>query len=166
MCHVCEEFTIKLPTVISDSDLELIEVTDSSPTGHRKAVEQFAYYFRREMHFGFVQYSADEPSGGCYEPFIPTVAYLFTHTGFLHYNKSGKSTLKAVGACCFRKREREKWLEKWELNWVWVHPYKRRQGILGGHWDVFKREFGEFTLCPPLSDGMKRFMEKMGTFQE
>lgn len=58
------------------------------------------------MHFGFVQYSANEPSGGRYEPFIPTVAYLFTHTGFLHYNKSGKSTLKAFGACCFRERER------------------------------------------------------------
>ncbi|MCU0348053.1 MAG: hypothetical protein MUC59_14015 [Saprospiraceae bacterium] len=166
MCHVCEEYTIKLPTVICDSGLELIEVTDSSPKGHRNAVEQFATYFRREMHFGFVQYSANEPSGGRYEPFIPTVAYLFTHTGFLHYNKSGKSTLKAFGACCFRERERADGSKGWELDWVWVHPYKRRQGILGRHWDCFQRRFGAFTLCPPISEGMQRFMEKLGVLKE
>ena len=162
MCYVCEEYTIKLPAVICDSDLELIEVNDLSPAGHRKAVEHFAYYFRREMDFSFVQYSASEPSGGRFEPYIPTVAYLFTNTGFLHYNKSGKSTLRAMGACCFRKREREDGSEAWELDWVWVHPFKRRQGILSGHWDVFKRKFGEFTLCLPVSDGMKKFLETAG----
>lgn len=159
MCHVCNEFTIKLPTVNCDSDTYLLEVNDTSPIGHRRVVEQIARYFQKEMKYDFVQYAASRPSGGDYEPYLPAVAFLFMDTDLLHYTKSGKSTLKAAGACCFRKRQREAGKD-WELDWVWIHPFMRRQGVLSFHWDLLKIRLGEFTLCPPLSSGMEAFLSK------
>lgn len=150
-----------MPSIISEDRFGLVEVTDKSAYRHRMAVEKIAVYFLREMGYGFVQYDAKEPSGGTYEPYIPTVAYLFTNPNLLHYTKSGKSKIQTVGACCFREREYQEIPNPvWELDWIWLHPYKRNKGYLERYWSVFIDKFDIFFPSRPISKSMEKFLIK------
>ena len=70
-----------------------------------------------------------------------------------------------VGACCFRERE---WIDAkaWALQWVWLHPYARRQGVLASAWPHFRRRYGDFHVEGPLSPAMKGFLARMGEHDE
>lgn len=150
-----------MPSIISEDTFGLVEVRDNSPLRHKNAVEKIAVYFRRETKYSFVQYSAEEPSGGTYEPYIPTVAFLFTNPNLLHYTKSGKSKIQTVGACCFREKEYKDIPNPvWELDWIWLHPYKRNEGFLNQYWNVFLYRFKMFFPRFPISKSMERFLIK------
>ncbi len=47
------------------------------------------------------------------------------------------------------------------MQWIWFHPYFRRQGLLTEAWPKFKEEFGNFCCEPPLSDAMETFLSKI-----
>lgn len=61
-----DKYTIKAIEVIKPKSLsdwtnsEIIQVTQNSPKSYKKAVEQYACYFRREFDYDFVQFSANE----------------------------------------------------------------------------------------------------------
>jgi len=161
MCYQCEESTIKMPTILNEEKFGLVKVQDDSSVRDRKAVEKIATFFRRELDYGFVQYDAKEPSGGRYEPYIPTIAYLFTNPDLLHYTNAGKSRIATKGACCFRKRAYQDMTEPiWELDWIWLHPYERNKGILQRYWQVFMKEFEMFFPSHPISKSMEKFLLK------
>lgn len=127
----------------------LVKVTAASELFLRQEVERFARYFLREMHTGGIQYEASENEfDGC---FVPYEAYIFEHQSF------------CVGACCFRQRPSSQDCASlyWSMDWIWLHPYVRRNGILTRAWQEFERTYGEnFDLAKPLSSAMESFVAK------
>ncbi len=166
MCYECEKYNLKMPAVITENGSGILRVDDSSPKRHRLAVEKFAQYFQREMKYDFLQYLAENPNDIHDNEFIPTVSYLFTHPQLLHYTNRGKSRIGTLGAICFRKRRRG--VEEpliWEIDWIWIHPYKRgkeNKSILKKFWYLFEMEFGNFYPSEPISKSLSGFFRKYG----
>jgi hypothetical protein len=110
---------------IHDSGISAI-ITPKSPKSFRIAVETLAYYFRREFSYDFCQYCAEEGSDESEHR-----AYLWTTARAAPYNQHA-----IIGACCFRKRHYDEPLppgvpaDCYALQWIWFHPYERRQGHL------------------------------------
>ncbi|MEZ2301596.1 MAG: hypothetical protein ACM65K_25930 [Microcoleus sp.] len=129
-----------------------IKVTTKSPKTYRKAVYRIAQFFRREFEYDFVQYGYEG------EETDPNhVAFLWIHPEARGYSKEFK--VPCIGACCFRLRP-----SGYGLQWIWLHPYLRRQGLLSDTWAKFITEFGNFHVEPPLSDPMKAFLKKHNYF--
>lgn len=123
----------------------LIEVRPDSPRSLRKAVERIAYYFRREFNYDFVQYAAEDDDPHSH-------AFLWVAPYNLFPEETG-------GACCFRWREWEDAEPCWGLQWIWLHPYLRRKGLLAQAWPYYQERFGNFFSEPPLSPAMTAFLE-------
>ncbi|MCC3407861.1 MAG: hypothetical protein JGK17_20160 [Microcoleus sp. PH2017_10_PVI_O_A] len=125
-----------------------IKVTTKSPKTYRKAVYLIAQFFRREFGYDFTQYGYE---GEETDP--NSVAFLWIHPEAEGYSKEFK--VPCIGACCFRLRP-----SGYGLQWIWLHPYLRRQGLLSDTWPEFINEFGKFSVEHPLSDAMKAFLNK------
>lgn len=124
-------------------------VTAASKPVLRRAVECMAYYFRREFGYTFVQYCAVEPDD-------ETKSRAFLWADPLA-RKDGKITV--FGACCFRWREWEDAPPGYSLDFVWIHPSRRRQGTLAKAWPGLRRLFGdEFHIQDPISPEMLHFL--------
>jgi hypothetical protein len=129
-------------------------VTTASPRQLREAVECHAYYFRREFGYTIVQYSSLETGDDGHR------AYLWTDPTCLN---DGKQTV--CGACCFRFR---RWSnapkdfpdESYALQWIWLHPYLRRKGLLTKAWPYFLKRFHPFVPEGPFSPAMEAFLRK------
>lgn len=50
----------------------------------------------------------------------------------------------------------------WKAAWFWLHPNRRRSGVLTELWPQFEALHGRFLLQAPLSKGMKPFAETLG----
>ncbi|MGH6627030.1 MAG: hypothetical protein ACRECD_10905 [Burkholderiaceae bacterium] len=109
--------------------------------------ETFGRCLQREEHYDFPMF---DPDGDGYS------AYLFGCGGVW------------VGACCFCDMAHAGIATPvpWMLEWVWIHPFCRRKGLLSKAWPQFEREHGEFLIQAPLSLAMERFLEKRGVAQE
>lgn len=46
------------------------------------------------------------------------------------------------------------------MQFIRLHPYKRRAGLLGQAWPFFEKRFGEFIPQLPLSNSMTNFLVK------
>ena len=123
-------------------------VTARSPRARRRAVYRLAEFCRREMGYA-LQYGFDGE-----EDDEDHVAFLWVHPEAVGMGREFR--VPCVGACCFRLREET----GMALQWVWVHPYFRRRGLLTDAWPEFVREFGDFAVEGPLSDAMKGFLAK------
>jgi hypothetical protein len=141
----CNQHNIRIPDGVW-------MVTDESPMVVRKAVARLALYFKREFSYDFIQYDAREN-----DPLAR--AFLFTTRD---YDREHYYSL-AVGACCFRWREWDDAPPAWALQWVWLHPFMRRQGVLSRAWSFFEARFSGFEAEPPLSDAMVAFLKSQGT---
>lgn len=124
-------------------------VTPYSPRRFREAVEQIAYFFRREFGYDQVQYCSQEIDDDGHR------AYLWVKPGTLEHGK-----VKVIGACCFRWRKWEGAPPGYRLQWIWFHPHERRNGHLTKAWPYFQKRFGKFIPESPLSLGMKHFLLK------
>jgi hypothetical protein len=136
--------------LIRGSHLRAVErVTVRSNRSRRRAVYRLADCCRREMGYA-LQYGyggeEDDPDH---------VAFLWVHPECV--GMSWEFRVPCVGACCFRLRE-----EGLALQWVWLHPYFRRRGLLSGAWPGFVREFGDFAVEGPVSEAMQSFLAKRG----
>lgn len=128
------------------------------PKNARKAIYEFAVYFRREFGYDFVQYSMEMDRSSHNGN---TQAFLFHHYEFgTHCRRI------AYGACCFRFRKDYTDVEPhWALQWIWIHPLNRGNGTLTKHWKTFECLFGNFMVETPLSKAMKYFLDKqIGTY--
>lgn len=124
-----------------------IEVGCHSPRPHRRAVWRFAQFFKREGGYDFVQYGddgdEDDPNHAAYLWLPPEIDC----PGW---------RVHCIGATCFRQRD-----YGMAMQWVWLHPYYRRQGLLSKAWPEFLREHGAFDVEPPYSSAMMAFLQKM-----
>jgi hypothetical protein len=137
---------------------DVIVVVPRSPVAHRRAVERLGIYLKREQHFDFPPYDAEEAVH--YSDQAQDVAFLWTTHRHADLKKD-EWVHPAIGACGFRWRKWSDAPEGWALAWVWFHPYERRQGHLTRAWPYFRERFGDFLAEPPLSAAMKSFVRKM-----
>jgi hypothetical protein len=128
----------------SAQDVEL--VTTNSPGWKHKEMYLRARAFKREFNYDFVQWQSDK---GDNDPYVH--GYLFT---------DGLGAI--VGACSFRLPQRERALQQWTLDWIWICPRERRKGHLARRWKTFRERFGNFSLTFPISAEMKTFLAKHG----
>lgn len=131
-----------------DAEASPEEVLPESPQWKHDLVYAFARRFRREFRYDFVQWHPTKRDDGA-------VAFVFADdTG-----RFGRGT--PVGGCAFRLRG-----SVWTLDWIWVIPAMRRQGVLSRRWERFRQHFGEFGLEYPLSDAMKAFAARHAPWLE
>src|SRR5205807_1009528 len=116
----------------------LLLVSRNSPIVLRKEVQRFASYFRSEFGYDIVQYSATEKT---------------TYSAYLIANPDYWHPRTWVGACCFRERSSGN-----ALQWIWMHPFWRNQGILRANWPTLKKYHGDFVVEGPLSPAMENFL--------
>ena len=151
LCTNAETIDLLMPRIkLTRDDIwqTPIPVNWKSPKPRRLAVYRMAQFFRREFHYDFVQYGyegneSDDPHHAAYLWIPPhCIADWSAH---------------CIGACCFRKREDGcMWLQ-----WIWIHPFFRRRGLLSAAWPKFKAAHGDFGLETPLSDAMQAFAKSM-----
>jgi hypothetical protein len=105
-------------------------------------------FFKKEMHFESLPYCNEKICAlGC--------AYLFAvrPDPDLHY---------AIGACCFNWVEWQDAPPGYSLDWIWIHPFYRRVGLLSKVWPFFQETYGRFWVQKPHSLAMARFLNKQG----
>lgn len=128
-------------------------VTAVSPPALRRAVETLAHFFKREGHYDFVGYYADHPPD--------ETVYLWE--SYRLDAAPGKTSI--IGAAGFGIVNWQSLGPRPTLEWVWIHPYERRQGLLTRAWPLFEREHGEFIINPPYTTAMRTFLAKIGLHQ-
>jgi len=140
-------YRIDLPKRAYSKDLHIAAVVPDSRKVLRDHVERFARYFLREVNTGGIQFEAAETSQSL--GYVPYRAYLFAiHDRF-------------IGAGCFRYREYQDPARPWVFDWMWLHPFVRRQGHLTHAWPTLRSDLGDFRLAHPLSSAMECFMRKI-----
>lgn len=122
-------------------------VHPESPKRVRKAVYEFAGYFRSEFSYDFRQFALSDPEDD------KTFAYLFLKRSF-HYDEL------YCGAVCFRWLEYKDHPHKWAMQWIYLHPYDRSNGLLTTFFPFFIQKYGNFDIEPPLSKAMYGFLQK------
>lgn len=129
----------------------LVPVTVASAADQRKAVWQCARWFAWESDFDSVMYGYEGR-----EDDDRARAYLWIQR---LWDKPERSVV--LGACCFRWREYRDAPPAYALQWVWLHPFCRRQGYLRDAWQFFRDACGDFTVETPVSPAMKEFLERV-----
>jgi hypothetical protein len=99
------------------------------------------------MHTGGIQFEASETKLSPWH--VPYKAYLFSRQG------------SYVGAACFRFREDQDKETPWLFDWLWIHPFCRRKGVLSAVWPELNLQVGPFRLAEPISTHMKAFLSKV-----
>lgn len=146
-----ENNTIDLPAIhdIDTSKMmgNAIFAHEKQPNAVHKAIERIAFHAKREGHWDSPLYGmVDAKNSNC-------EAYLWTDSDW--------SETFITGACVFRFLGDVDQVKKWQLEWIWIHPFYRGRGLLSGAWKAFEDEYGkDFMIEPPLSHGLKGFIEK------
>jgi hypothetical protein len=147
---VAKNFTISLP--VFDNCLSgtgICKLTEGSTVNERKALEQFARYFKNEFRFDNIQYEANNHDKNC-------IGFLFTENAMdIMTDAHTSMPSRSIGGCTFVKNH-----HGWVLCWAWLHPYFRKKGILSRHWKTFVSEFGDFCIESPVSSSMEAFLKK------
>ncbi len=145
-----DKYTISLPVFDNClSNTGVYMLTSSSEQTEKNALEQFAHYFKNEMHFDNIQYEANNHDSNC-------IGFLFTENAMdIVTDEHTTMPSRCIGGCSFVKIDKD-----WVLCWVWLHPYFRKKGILSCHWKNFFSRFGDFYIEAPISASMKCFLAK------
>lgn len=128
------------------------DIVDSdAPMWMQEEVRKRARKFKREFKYDSTQW----PDNGK-EPIDP---------GWEGYLLTAGPDGTIAGACAFFKinGEMEGVQLEWSLQWVWLAPKYRRQGILLKHWPLLVERYGNFFIEPPVSDAMRGFVAVYGT---
>lgn len=148
MASDADSINLVMPIITWPDACSPLRVDWKSPITHRKAVWKLARFFRREFGYDFTQYGY-----GGKDDDVDHVAYLWCP---LDCMLVGWRT-HCIGATCFRKREET---GKMAMQWIWLHPFFRRQGLLSAAWPRFVKEHGEFDVEGPLSEAMEAFLRE------
>jgi hypothetical protein len=143
-------FDIVCPEVVGEGK-PLVRVTMRSPKQHRKAVYLFAAYFMRQFGYDFVPYGLN---GNDTDPHH--VAFLWVAREYADSFCDSAWLVPCIGACCFRPSE-----IGMAMQFMWLHPFFRRRGLLTQAWPQFEQEFGRFHVEGPLSDAMEAALKKL-----
>ncbi|MCX4391635.1 hypothetical protein OG887_39005 [Streptomyces sp. NBC_00053] len=131
---------VPLPTVSEQAVIDKRLIVGTEDPELRKVAEQFAGYFKRELRFDFVPFTADDFADG-------------DEVLLINSRKVIMLSPVACGAVGFNRRENC-------LRWVWVHPFERGTGLMGHVWDILERRYGnEFWIETPVSPPMQKFLQ-------
>lgn len=147
------------------SNAPFMVVGPQSPLSWLEAIEEMAYYFKRELKFDLPPFSADERS----KPELRRDRVLvFYKTEILDHKPTPRNLKDFINAYTFFGAIGVRWREwndapaSWSLPWVWLHPYERRQGHLTKAWPVLLKMFPDPYVEPPVSPAMLAFLKKVG----
>jgi len=115
-----------------------IRVTAGSPKWMHRRLALIATMFKRELGFDFVMWDESGDDG---------IGYIFS-------DQDGR----ACGGCALRWRERPNASPNWALQWIWIAPPYRRQGILRETWCMLTKEFTGVIPERPYSPAMAQFL--------
>ena len=141
-------YLIDLPVTQYTAVPRLLPVLPTSLKRLRSHVERFARYYLRELGAGGVMFEISESPMSL--GFVPYKAFLLIAQD------------RFIGSACFSHREDQDLLTPWLCQWLWIHPYFRRHGVLTHTWPELKRQVGPFRLGKPLSSHMQAFIAKVG----
>lgn len=148
-----DKYTISLP--VFDNCLSgtgLRKVTVDSAETEKKALEQFARYFKNEMHYDNIQYQAEQHDN-------ETVGYIFTENAMdICTEEHSEMPTRCVGGCAFRYVN-----DTWVLCWIWLHPFFRNKRLLSQQWKMLNSELDNFSIEAPLSVAMEHFLQKQAS---
>jgi hypothetical protein len=138
----------------------VIEVLYTDELNLRQKVLRFARYFRHEFRYDFVQYGVDgdrpyrDAPPDQWDSPANTHAYLFID------DSTVDDWSFCVGACCFRRRYMKQSPPYWGLQWAWLHPFARNDGIFTKKaLPLFKERYGNVYPEPPLSKHMRGIVQ-------
>lgn len=154
------KYRISLP-IERSSQIEISPtlVLPGSRLSHRRHVEEFAIYFKREMRYDFQQFCVSEAH---VDPdFVRWEAFLFHEIADDLWKDHISIPMRFLGACCFRLRNVEGGGSRWTLDWAWLHPYLRGRGLMSKAWPTFSQRYPSFAIEPPISSGMQALLNKM-----
>jgi hypothetical protein len=129
-------------------------VTHRSKMTLKRAAEDCDTYLLRELDYAR-QYERQDDDR-------EHIAYLWTDPT----TEDDAGRLAVFGACCFRNRHFKDYEHPYAMQWVWFHPYARRNGHLARAWPYFERRFGLFIVEGPFSAAMRRFLVSKTRFNE
>lgn len=134
---------------------KLHEIFSSSPKVAKDALEQLARNFKNDQGYDFSLYATAE-----HHDDERLSAFIWAEK--CHNNDFVDN--RAIGGACFRYRTdyAESEFNGWALQWVYLHPNHRRNGLLAKAWDYFKQRFGAFIVEDPFSTSMYFFLAKNG----
>lgn len=127
----------------------LLNVLSTDKKDVRHAMYKIALYFKREFRYDFVQYSMNEEDDENHKAFLfyDNIYYLdkcFPYGGFVMRYRTQYKDLVPF----------------WALQWIWIHPYKRSNGLLQEIWPWLIERFGLFIVEGPYSRQMKFFLRR------
>lgn len=153
-------YTIELPIIETDIDYSktgknILFIDAESPRELKDGLEKIALYFKRESLFDCVQYKSKLHINSVENETIGLIFYdvAIDETTDAHRD----IPLRILGGGCFKKVSQQK---VWCLDWIWLHPYERRKGLLSTHWEDVEERFGKVIFSKPLSKAMEAFITK------
>ena len=133
-----------------ENNLSLWSVLPLWRNREKVVVERIGYYFKREMHYDFAPYSAESRS-------YDNCAYLIAEHRGIHCIDPEANIHHALGAVGFTCRDDRPHI----LEWVWLHPYLRRRGVLRSAWHTLEDRHSAFAVRSPISPAMEAFLERV-----
>jgi hypothetical protein len=120
---------------------------EKQPNAVHKAIERIAFHAKREGHW-------DSPLYGIHDALNENAnAYFWIDEDW--------SEKFITGACVFRFLGDVGQNRKWQLEWVWIHPFYRGKGLLSGAWKSFEKKYGQnFNIELPLSHALIGFLKR------
>jgi hypothetical protein len=138
-----DRFTIHLPNVTKGVDKELTRVVFTSPVAHRRIIERFGYYFKREFQYDFPPFETD---------------VIRRYQAWIFASKERDPDWRPFGACEFVPNNPTN-AQYWVLAWIWFHPYFRGNGYLKRAWPIFVADLGgPIEVSQPISRAMLGFL--------
>lgn len=132
-------------------------VTHFCGAGPRGAVVRLARYFRREFGYDFVLFSL-HGDGDRRDEALVWLADRYSAPGFPGRSIPWSQDALAIGATSFRWREYAERPPGFAMEFIWLHPFARRQGRLRALWPWLRRRYGAFEVEGPLSKAMAAFL--------
>ena len=148
------EFSMEPPTFVAlATEVSPFRVDPTTDDLLKPAVEFCAQCFKRELGFDFAEYVVASHGVD-----VNVEAYVFHELARDLLDELAPSTHRVIGACAFHRLSPRS--KKWRLQWVWFHPFARRNGHLTAAWPQFSVRYGKFDILKPLTLAMKKFRKK------
>ncbi len=128
-----------------------------SPLPWRKAVEEMAVFFQRELEYDHPPYGATEIDYN--RKLAKDRVLVFARDAV---TPKGDDIFFFFGAVGVRWREWDDMPAGWSIAWAWFHPYQRRKGHLTKAWKYITEMFPDPWVEHPLSNTMESFLRKVG----
>lgn len=129
----------------------IINIHDNAPIGIKRKFKKIVSMFREET----------ENEGPHYSEYARVnLGYNANYT-IVERCRDGYVVIGAFG---FTKRNKmdhftnEVIEQRFELSWVWIHPYRRGSGVFSNLWEKLRNYYGQFDVQRPYSLSMQKFL--------